>query len=143
MLLDVAHCLFMCHHSKVIAITLQNLVMHSQTWFGSWASFMNFCYINALQKIYTYYCLSCLRYTYLHVSSYAYIVSIALGAFTKVLVDSTSYFEAAFHNFSAFSIYTGLFLKSNWNLKRLWANIINKGDKRSNFMRTKQEMGVV
>lgn len=45
---NVAHCLFMCHHRKIISIALQYFVMYSKSSFGSRTIRMHLGYIDSL-----------------------------------------------------------------------------------------------
>ena len=85
----------MRHHSEIIAVALEDLVMHVKSRLAGCAVFSDFCHINALIKE-RRYCLNCQKKVY-----FSYVIGVTLRTFLVILVYATTNLKATFQHLLA------------------------------------------
>ena len=85
----------MRHHSEIIAVALEDLVMHVKSRLAGCAVFSDFCHINALIKE-RQYCLNWQKKVYL-----SYVIGVTLRTFLVILVYATANLKATFQHLLA------------------------------------------
>ena len=87
----------MRHHSEIIAVALEDLVMHVKSRLTGCAVFSDFCHINALIKEKHH----CFHWQKMKKGHYSYVIGVTLRTFLVILVYATANLKATFQHLLA------------------------------------------